>query len=192
MLASRYRASKIRPHRPQSMGYEAAVEMRTRPHRRSRLWGPHWLYPAGASKYRGPRRALCCLGNLAVTPYAGGPGPLSPRIGTAPRANDDHTARPLTVAILLVEPPCHNRGPGSPINCPESEARFFVTNRPPVPTHRAPRRIAKRRIKKAARYQGGLFIYRNGHSCCRVAVAGPTCTASLATLASATNEPTTL
>jgi len=46
--------------------------------------------------------------------------------------------------------------------------------------------------KKAAWYQGGLFIYRNGHSCCRVAVAGPTCTASLATLASATNEPTTL
>ena len=45
---------------------------------------------------------------------------------------------------------------------------------------------------KAAWYQGGLFIYRNGHSCCRVAVAGPTCTASLATLASATNEPTTL
>src|SRR5262249_48723460 len=31
MFTSRCRASKIRPHSPQSMGYEAAVEMNTRP-----------------------------------------------------------------------------------------------------------------------------------------------------------------
>jgi hypothetical protein len=49
-----------------------------------------------------------------------------------------------------------------------------------VPTHRTPRRIAKR--QKGRSYQGGLFIYRNGHSCCCVAVAGPMCTASLATV----------